>query len=100
MEHNNSLKIKAINELNCKRFFTNIILGRINFSIELENKALSAEISFSKKGRGVILIGRFFPSGSQICSGCETSESRIFLNVESTYTFCFQVNKINNVSQI
>lgn len=54
MEHNNSLKSKAINELNCKRFFTNIILGRINFSIELENKALSAEFSFSKKGVGLV----------------------------------------------
>jgi len=52
VEHHNSLKIKAINALNCKRFFTNIILGRINFSIELENKALSAEISFSKKAWG------------------------------------------------
>ena len=54
MEHNNSLKIKAINELNCKRYFTNIILGRINFSIELENKALSAEFSFQKKGVGLV----------------------------------------------
>ena len=78
MEHNNSLKIKAINELNCKRFFTNIILGRINFSIELENKALSAEFSFSKKGRGVSLIGRFFHPHLKSAQGVRLQNSGFF----------------------